>query len=99
VLVQNGFAESFHSRLRDEFMDGEVFYGVKEAQVRLESWRRYFNEERLHSSLGYRTPVAFAASLASGALGSGARAVSQPPIEPSATLSAGVAGTEAVPGT
>jgi putative transposase len=61
---QNGFAESFHSRLRDEFMDGEVFYGVKEAQVRLNGWRRYFNEERLHSSLGYVTPVQFAASFA-----------------------------------
>ena len=36
---QNGFAESFHSRLRDEFMNGEVFYGVKEAQVRLSSCR------------------------------------------------------------
>jgi len=58
---QNGFAESFHSRLRDEFMDGEVFYGVKEAQVRLSGWRRYFNAERLHSSLGYRTPNEFAA--------------------------------------
>jgi transposase InsO family protein len=59
---QNGFAESFHSRLRDEFLDGEVFYGVKEAQVRLNGWRRYFNEERLHSSLGYQTPVEFAAN-------------------------------------
>jgi transposase InsO family protein len=59
---QNGFAESFHSRLRDEFLDGEIFYGVKEAQVRLNGWRRYFNEERLHSSLGYQTPVEFAAS-------------------------------------
>lgn len=62
---QNGFAESFHSRLRDEFMDGEVFYGVKDAQVRLSGWRRYFNEERLHSSLGYLTPVEFAASFSS----------------------------------
>ena len=59
---QNGFAEGLHSRLRDEFMDGEVFYGVRDARVRLESWRRYFNEERLHSSLGYRTPAEFAAS-------------------------------------
>jgi hypothetical protein len=37
---------------------------VKEAQVRLNGWRRYFNEERLHSSLGYVTPVQFAASFA-----------------------------------
>lgn len=43
-------------------MDGEVFYGVKEAQVRLNGWRRYFNEERLHSSLGYQTPIEFAAN-------------------------------------
>ena len=42
-------------------MDGEVFYGVKEAQVRLNGWRRYFNEERLHSSLSYQTPIEFAA--------------------------------------
>ena len=61
---QNGFAESFHSRLRDEFLDGEVFYGVKEAQARLNGWRHYFNEERLHSSLAYQTPVEFAADWA-----------------------------------
>lgn len=59
---QNGYAEGFHSRLRDEFLDGEQFHGVRDAQVHLESWRRYFNEERLHSSLGYRTPAEFAAS-------------------------------------
>jgi transposase InsO family protein len=58
---QNGFAESFVSRLRDEFLDGEVFQSVLEAQVRLGLWRRYYNEERLHSSLQYQTPVEFAA--------------------------------------
>jgi putative transposase len=58
---QNGFAESFHSRLRDEFLDGEVFLSMLEAQVRLSIWRRYWNEERLHSSLGYLTPNEFAA--------------------------------------
>lgn len=57
---QNGFAESFHSRLRDEYLDGEVFWGVKDAQVGLDGYRRYFNEERLHSSLGYQTPLEFA---------------------------------------
>lgn len=59
---QNGFAESFVSRLRDEFLDGEVLWSVKEAQVRLSSWRRYYNEERLHSRIGYRTPAEFAAA-------------------------------------
>jgi transposase InsO family protein len=58
---QNGFAESFHARLRDEFLDGEVFWSVLEAQVRLGLWRRYWNQERLHSSLGYVTPAEFAA--------------------------------------
>lgn len=58
---QNGFAESFHARLRDEFLDGEVFLTVREAQVRLDAWRRYWNEERLHSSLGYVPPDEFAA--------------------------------------
>jgi putative transposase len=58
---QNGFAESFHSRLRDEFLDGEVFRSVLEAQVRLDTWRKDYNEERLHSSLGYVTPQEFAA--------------------------------------
>lgn len=56
---QNGFAESFHSRLRDEFLDGEVFVSVREARVRLGIWRRDYNEERLHSSLGYVTPREF----------------------------------------
>jgi transposase InsO family protein len=58
---QNGFAESFHARLRDEFLDGEVFWTVREAQVQLERWRCYWNEERLHSSLSYATPDEFAA--------------------------------------
>jgi transposase InsO family protein len=57
---QNGFAESFHARLRDEFLDGEVFLSVVDAQARLGIWRRYWNEERLHSSLGYNTPAEFA---------------------------------------
>lgn len=89
---QNGFAESFHSRLRDEFMDGEVFYGVKEAQVRLNGWRRYFNEERLHSSLGYQTPRQFVASFLS------LEGIQTPARFPVA-LSTKEAGTEAAPGT
>lgn len=59
---QNGFAESFVSRLRDEFLDGEVFLSVLDAQVRVGTWRRYYNEERLHSRIGYKTPKEFAQS-------------------------------------
>jgi transposase InsO family protein len=58
---QNGFAESFVSRLRDEFLDGEVLLSVLDARTRLGLWRRYYNEERLHSRIGYLTPRQFAA--------------------------------------
>jgi putative transposase len=57
---QNGFQESFHGKLRDEFLNREVFASVQEAKVRLESQRRWYNEERPHSSLKYLTPVEFA---------------------------------------
>jgi putative transposase len=57
---QNGFAESFHSRLRDEFLEREVFLSLVDAQVRASLWRRWYNEERPHSSLGYQTPREFA---------------------------------------
>jgi transposase InsO family protein len=57
---QNGFAESFHARLRDEYLDAEVFRSVSEAQVRLNICRNDWNEARLHSSLGYLTPNEYA---------------------------------------
>jgi putative transposase len=59
---QNGYAESFHSRFRDEFLNAEVFLSVVDAQVRTRIWRRWYNEERPHSSLGYQTPREFAAN-------------------------------------
>jgi len=65
---QNGYAESFHSRLRDEFLDGEVFASAREAQVRLDAWRRDWNTRRLHSSLGYLTPREYAARWAENVL-------------------------------
>lgn len=58
---ENGYAESFHSRLRDEFLGVEVFATLLEARVLGAEWRRAYNQERPHSSLGYRTPAAFAA--------------------------------------
>lgn len=57
---QNGFTESFHGKLRDEFLNREVFASVAEAQVRLECQRRWYNEERPHSSLKYVPPAKFA---------------------------------------
>lgn len=56
---QNGYGESFNGKLRDECLDQEAFLSVAEAQVKLEQYRRLYNEERPHSSLGYRTPREF----------------------------------------
>ena len=58
---QNGFAESFHGRLRDEFLNMEVFLSLLDAKTRTENWRDWYNRERPHSSLGYQTPDEFAA--------------------------------------
>jgi len=54
---ENGYVESFNARLRDELLNGEIFYSLKEAQVVIEQWRRHYNTIRPHSSLGYRPPA------------------------------------------
>jgi putative transposase len=54
---ENGYCESFNSRMRDESLNGEIFYSLKEVRVLTERWRVYFNTERPHSSLGYRPPA------------------------------------------
>jgi transposase InsO family protein len=61
---QNGYAESFHARLRDELLGVEVFQSVAEAKMLATQWRLEYNHRRPHSSLGYVPPAAFAASLA-----------------------------------
>ena len=48
---ENGYVESFNARLRDELLDGEIFYTLREAQIVIESWRRHFNTIRPHESL------------------------------------------------
>ncbi|MFB9990786.1 transposase [Deinococcus oregonensis] len=59
---QNGFAESFHSRLREECLSQDVFSSVKHARVLIEGWRAFDNAQRPHSSLSYQTPDEFAAT-------------------------------------
>ena len=54
---QNGYCESFISRFRDELLNGEVFYTLREAQILIEMWHRHYNNIRPHSSLGYRPPA------------------------------------------
>ncbi len=54
---ENGFVESFNPKLRDELLDGEVFYSLAEAKVVIEGWRRHHNTGRPHSALGYEPPA------------------------------------------
>ena len=54
---ENGYCESFNARFRDELLNGEVFYTLKEAQIIIEQWRRHYNTIRPHSALGYRPPA------------------------------------------
>jgi hypothetical protein len=55
--LENGYCESFNSKLRDEFLNGEIFYSLKEVQVLAERWRVHYNTIRPQSSLGYRPPA------------------------------------------
>lgn len=60
---QNGKGESFNGKLRDECLSREWFSSVKEAQAVIETWRKFYNEKRPHSSLGYLTPLEFKAKM------------------------------------
>ena len=57
---ENGYNESFNGRLRDELLNGELFYTLKEAQTIIEDWRNHYNHIRPHSALGYRPPAPMA---------------------------------------
>lgn len=54
---ENGHIESFNARFRDELLNGEIFYTLKEAQTVIEQWRVHYNTKRPHSALGYRPPA------------------------------------------
>lgn len=54
---ENGYVESFNGKLRDELLNGEIFFSVKEAKVLVEQWRKHYNTIRPHSSLNYRPPA------------------------------------------
>ena len=54
---ENGYNESFNGKLRDELLNGEIFYTLKEAQVLIERWRNHYNQLRPHSALNYRPPA------------------------------------------
>jgi transposase InsO family protein len=54
---ENGYIESFNGKLRDEFLDRELFYTLLEAKVLIERWRQHYTTRRPHSALGYRPPT------------------------------------------
>ena len=64
---QNGVAESFNGKFRDECLSLEWFRSRAEAKVVIEGWRRHYNEVRPHSSLGYLTPNEFVVRLPNAA--------------------------------
>jgi putative transposase len=54
---ENGYCESFNGKLRDELLNEEIFYSLREAQAIIEQWRIHYNTKRPHSALGYRPPA------------------------------------------
>jgi putative transposase len=55
--LENGYCESFNSTLRDELLNGELFFSLAEVQALIEVWRLHFNAVRPHSALSYRPPA------------------------------------------
>ena len=54
---ENGYIESFNARFRDELLNAEIFYSLREAQIIIENWRCHYNTVRPHSALGWRPPA------------------------------------------
>jgi putative transposase len=54
---ENNYNESFNGKLRDELLNGEIFYSLKEVEILTEQWRQEYNTIRPHSSLGCRPPA------------------------------------------
>ena len=54
---ENGYCEGFSRRMRDELLNGEIFYSLREAQIIFERWRNHYNTKRPHSALGYSPPA------------------------------------------
>ena len=66
--MQNGFIESFNGRMRDELLNETLFFHLDQARRKIAAWATDYNSSRPHSSLGYLTPVAFAATLTATAI-------------------------------
>ncbi len=80
---QNGYAESFHGKLRDELLNAELFADLREAKALAAAWRNDYNHHRPHSALGYQAPAAYAAPCESAAADA---ALGAPPQTPPGAL-------------
>ena len=76
---QNGYAESFHGKLRDELLNAELFTDLREAKALAAAWQNDYNHRRPHSALGYQTPAACAARCG---LAAAAAALGALPLDP-----------------
>lgn len=61
--MQNGYAESFNGRMRNELLNETLFLSLDHARTAIAAWAEDYNQHRPHSALGYETPAAFAAEL------------------------------------
>ena len=78
---ENGYVESFNGKLRDELLNGEIFYTLREAKVLIERWRQHYNQVRPHSALGYQSPAPEARRMV-GACSATLRNPQPPALEP-----------------
>jgi len=84
---ENGYVESFNGKLRDQLLNRELFLSLPEARYVLDEWREEYNHRRPHSGLGWRTPGAYAASLAAPPVGAPPLPPDQPALHPQRILS------------
>ena len=85
--MQNGYVESFNGRMRDELLNESLFFGLGHARSAISEWIDDYNTFRPHSSLGYRTPAAYAGTIA--ATGSNAaqdESYAFPPVAPATSI-------------
>lgn len=59
--IENAFIESFNALVRDECLNQNLFMNIDDARLRIEAWRKRYNQRRPHGSLNQLTPNEFAA--------------------------------------
>ncbi len=81
---ENGYNESFNGKVRDELLNGEIFYTLLEARVLIERWRHHYTTRRPHSALGYRPPAPDTIGSKPAAMGCAVDGLRPSPLAPNA---------------